>query len=267
MGMTTPRDNLRNVLARVMETIPDILPSVKAKGRDLLEPGVERKTEFEDKLNRIIQAHFKRQQQKITDRLATFMPGRKAVGDLIDYGDLAIDDEFQRDLVLLLTEAVQDGLILYSEGSAIGIDYTLVNTGAAKWAREYAGTLIKEIDTSTLASVRQTIGTFVETPGMTVRDVINRLPYGETRAMSIATTEITRSYASANQLAGEQLKKDFPGVRVVKTWYTNNDDRVCEICGPLHTKEVDIDQAFEGGIDKPPAHPRCRCWLQTRTRI
>jgi hypothetical protein len=44
-------------------------------------------------------------------------------------------------------------------------------------------------------------------------------------------------------------------------WNTANDDLVCAICGPLNQQERPLDEPFDGGIERPAAHPRCRCWL------
>jgi hypothetical protein len=49
-------------------------------------------------------------------------------------------------------------------------------------------------------------------------------------------------------------------------WRTANDEKVCEICGPLHEERRDLDESF--GEDSfgeemfaPPAHISCRCWI------
>jgi SPP1 gp7 family putative phage head morphogenesis protein len=83
----------------------------------------------------------------------------------------------------------------------------------------------------------------------------------------IAVTEITRAYAEGQRLAGEALRQEWPDARVTKTWFTNNDDRVCEICAPLDGKTVALDDEFGMDIQQPPAHVRCRCWIDTRTDI
>ncbi len=95
--------------------------------------------------------------------------------------------------------------------------------------------------------------------------------FTEDRALKIATTEITRAYATSSQMAGEDLKKEFPDVRVIKTWFTNNDERVCEFCVPLDGKEVEIDEDFYEPDDysdgNPPRHVNCRCWMQETTAL
>lgn len=85
----------------------------------------------------------------------------------------------------------------------------------------------------------------------------------ELRAARIATTEVTRIYADGNQIAWRAA-----GTVSKKRWQTAVDDKVCPICAPLHNMEVDLDgngfTTEEGGIgiQGPPAHVGCRCWLQ-----
>ena len=41
---------------------------------------------------------------------------------------------------------------------------------------------------------------------------------------------------------------------------TAEDDLVDrEICEPLDGQEAALDEPFDGGIFRPPAHPNCRC--------
>lgn len=56
-----------------------------------------------------------------------------------------------------------------------------------------------------------------------------------------------------------------PTPRIVRTWITALDDRVCAICGPLHgtTEEVWGKQFPEG----PAAHPFCRCRIANELRM
>ena len=127
------------------------------------------------------------------------------------------------------------------------------------------------LNATTRGALQSALELFLTTPGMTVGDVMKLLPFDAIRAQMVAITEITRMYARSAQLAGEQLAKDFPGVRVIKTWHTNADDRVCKICKPLDGVSVKIKQSFKGGLGgkylHPPGHPRCRCWMSVRTDI
>ena len=174
--------------------------------------------------------------------------------------------------MLLLQEAARHGVSLFGKNSRIQIDWTLTNQRAAEWAREYVYDLIKDIDDISRLALQSAISQFVETPGMTIGDVMDMLPYDDERAQRVAVTEITRAYASANQMAGEDLKKEFPDVRVTKMWFTNNDDLVCDLCGPLDKTEVGIDENFYEPEDSyqdgnPPRHVNCRCWTDTNTAL
>jgi SPP1 gp7 family putative phage head morphogenesis protein len=261
--------NQSDARANLLEVMRSVVDEIKAAVRDKREPGRLPKQKAEDKLYASVRRHFKRQADKIRGRLEILAPERKAIIDttFLDDDSLWDDPDWDAELVKLLTKAAQDGISLFADAITIGMDYTATNTDAAKWARQYTYDLIKGIDDTTREAVRSAISGFIETPGMTIGDVMDALPYGEIRAQMIATTEITRSYAQGNQLAGEAMKKEWPDVEVVKKWYTNNDDRVCDICGPMDGEEVPIDEPFSSGDDQPPAHVNCRCWTASRTRI
>jgi hypothetical protein len=118
--------------------------------------------------------------------------------------------------------------------------------------------------------VREALRFFAETPGATIGNIMDMLSddFGEDRAGRIAITEITRMYAEGNQLAGEDLRDQWPGEEVLKRWFTNNDDRVCPICAPLNNTEIGIDESWiVDGVEyeNPPAHPNCRCWTSVGT--
>ena len=245
------------------------------KRRDPEEPGRERKEKMEDKLYAATMRHFRWQKKKLREILETYYPDRKTI-DV--YGpppaiweQLFLSIGWQADLLKLLTEASQDGILLFSELVELQIDYTLVNVEAAEWARLYAGDLIKVIEETTKTAIQQAVSTFVETPGFTLGDAMEPLinTFGESRAMTIASTEITNAYGKAEQLAGEQMQEDYPDIPIIKTWFTSSDDRVCFICGPLHNVSVLVGDNFIGGdgaeYDSPAAHPRCRCAMSTRS--
>lgn len=247
------------------ETYYGPLPDdISLKMRDRREPGYKRKTEAELRLSLVFHRIFKRQAVKVRKYLTVSYPWRKAISPPVD---LAFSDDDFAELVLELTKAIQGGILLFGNTAGIDIDYTLTNAEAAEKARQYVYDLVKNINATTVQALQKAIAAFVETPGMTIADVMRLLPFGEDRVMLIAVTEITRAYADGNQMAGEALAAEFPDVRVIKHWFTNNDDRVCPICSPLNDMEVDIDEDFDTDITNPPAHPNCRCWIETQTEI
>jgi hypothetical protein len=242
------------------------------KRRDTREPGRRRKQEAEDRMVSKLSRFWRGQKQRVRDQLESYYPARKAVTDFIGLDDAFWDgegDDLAAELFQVLTQAGKDGVRLFGEQVTVGIDYSKVDARVAEKAREYVYELVAGINSTTRQALQNAIAAFAETPGMTIGDVIGMLPYDEARAVQIATTEITRAYASAAQEAGEMLAEDFPGVDVVTTWWTNVDDRVCPICAPLDGAETPIDEPFVGGDGEsypfPPAHPGCRCWVSSST--
>lgn len=254
---------LQNALA-ALELITMYLDGeTKGLSRDPREPKRLLKTALERRIGKLFQGHFARQQEKIltwvgayTGRKAATQPPLPFPDDLWDDPD---EDEFQARLILALTEGGQLG-IQQLEMGGIRLDWTLTNTEAAKWAREYSYELIKGIDDTTREATQAAITQFVETPGMTMGDLKAALPFNPVRSDMIATTEVTRAYARGQTIAAVDAHKEFPDLRLVRTYYTNNDDRVCDICGPYDGQEVPADI-------EPPLHVNCRCWIDVHTSI
>jgi hypothetical protein len=268
-SIAVARHNLISVIAAVIHAL---------KRRDRKEPGWREKEKAEERMAAIFQPIFDRQARLIRARLQKLDKTRpkepKSMTvkilpidifeglDLTDAEDNAIRNE--------LFNSVYNGVSLFQQLTGFILDIGLINKEAYNWALNYSGKLIKEISETTRQIVREAVSDFVATPGMTIGDMMQRMPFDPQRSQTIAVTETTRSYAQGNQIAGEVMKEQFPDVAVVKVWFTNNDDRVCEICGPLNGEEIGLDESWEsddGPIDNPPAHVNCRCWTQTTTDI
>jgi len=245
------------------------------KRRDPREPGRAEKERAEDALEMLISRRFAAQKRQLRAYLSENLPERKALtiglpGGIPGAIPPAIwrVDPVERLLLIFFIKTAQDGVRLFAESATFDVDWTLVNTRAAAWVQQYTSELLSGLDATTQADLRRALQAFVEMPGVTVGDVINALPFGLERSRMIAVTEITRVYAESVQRAGEELKTQFPDVRVVKRWWTNRDDRVCPICWPLHGNTVAIDETFgDGALTNPPAHTRCRCWMSTQTEL
>ena len=146
---------------------------------------------------------------------------------------------------------------------------SLHNITAEKWALQNAGDTYPNLNKKERKLVRTAVAKFIRQSGFTVGDAMDilRKDFSEEQAEIIAITEITRAYAHAAQIEGEEMKHEFPDVKVIKTWYTNNDDHVCEICKSFHGKTVEIMQPFSNDVFLPPAHAGCRCWISSSTSI
>jgi hypothetical protein len=85
--------------------------------------------------------------------------------------------------------------------------------------------------------------------------------FGVVRAESAGITEITGAITNGEQAAADNIEKNR-GVKLAAYWQTELDDRVCTICRPLNEQPAsEWESRFGSG---PPAHPRCRCYLEWR---
>jgi SPP1 gp7 family putative phage head morphogenesis protein len=156
----------------------------------------------------------------------------------------------------MMQDAAQDALAQLPYN--IGIDFDEINAEAAEWAQEYVGELITGINGTTKKNVQAAVANWIESggtlPELTAKmSEIFNAPW---RAKMIAVTEVTKAFAYANE-------KAWMASRVItrKEWQTAMDERVCPICGPLHGTMRKLGSSFPGGIENPPAHPNCRCWI------
>jgi len=131
-----------------------------------------------------------------------------------------------------------------------------------------------DLDDTTEARLRTELENFIKTSGYTIGDVIKGLVdagLDEEIAEIIAQTEITRVFALAEERQEHKIDEenddDWDDIRKIKTWFTCNDDMVCEVCRALHNRTVLVDDDFTEGIASPPAHPGCRCWISTSPDI
>jgi SPP1 gp7 family putative phage head morphogenesis protein len=90
--------------------------------------------------------------------------------------------------------------------------------------------------------------------GRDLADLVDGL--GESRASTLARTEIVRAHAEGQLDAMQDLGVEQVGVQV--EWLTAGDDHVCEECAPLEGVVLKIDEA----TGMLPRHPNCRCaWI------
>jgi SPP1 gp7 family putative phage head morphogenesis protein len=87
------------------------------------------------------------------------------------------------------------------------------------------------------------------------------------RAETIARTETIRASMAGEHEAWRQAAEQglLDTARTRRIWITAHDERVCPVCQPLNGVQVRLGEPFTGGIDAPPAHPRCRCSVGIKT--
>lgn len=160
------------------------------------------------------------------------------------------------------------------EQLTIGLDWDLVNQHAAQWASEYTFDLVGGITNTTTDILRNSIESFY-TNGLdrqALEDLIAPA-FGQSRASTIAVTEITRA-SSQGELEVRNDLAEFD-IEMQPYWATNNDELVCPVCGPLNGKKAAGNDGSEPywvhpdspkRYGPPPAHPNCRCWINLRIK-
>jgi hypothetical protein len=136
----------------------------------------------------------------------------------------------------------------------IGVDWNMINHTASNWARTYSFDLVRGLTETIRQGLAETLPRFYE-EGWNLGQLEESLSkwYSPIRAEMIAITETTRASVEGERAVVEQLERES-GIKMIPIWQTNNDERVCPICGPKHGLPI------EDGV-YPPVHPRCRCWV------
>lgn len=160
----------------------------------------------------------------------------------------ALSRNFQ-DIYLAAAEQILDA-------QPIGVDWGLVNSNAANWARQYSFDLVSGITQTSRQAVSDAIAAFFEEQ-QTLQQLRDRLSsiYGPVRADMIASTEVTRAAVQGERSVIAEIEAE--GVQMQRFWITSQDELVCPICSPLHERPYS-EWSFQFP-DGPPGHPRCRC--------
>ena len=156
------------------------------------------------------------------------------------------------------------GEALLPPGAQVLIDWDVYNRDAVNWLNTWKRTIFAEFEETTRNNVTDAINEWVLSgESMPVLEAKLSAFFGAQRAEMIATTEVTRMYAEGN-IAAWKASNVVGGNR----WMTAQDELVCLICKPLANMVADLDsngfttEFGDIGLNGPPAHPRCRCWLQ-----
>jgi hypothetical protein len=237
-------------------TIPEWL-SVTVKAA-MEAVGVERAFDFLKAIPAARLAAERALRDKLAGALAAY---RKKIQQAIARGETVDYEAFMQALRVAIqpevTALITQQALRTSAGVGIGFDPAVINLNAAVWARRYTYDLVTKLTDTTRKLVSEATASFVETPGMTQGDLEQLLEsaFGPVRAEMIATTEVTRAYSEATNETKELVNQT--GLQMHRVWLTSNDEKVCDICGPLNdTPESEWANRFPSG---PPAHVNCRC--------
>jgi len=124
------------------------------------------------------------------------------------------------------------------------------------WVKGYSVKLAREINQTSWDMLEVVLKSYAS-EGWTMGELTAAVAdiFGEARAQRIAVTEVTRAYVEGSRIAADEVIAQ--GIQMIEIWHTDNDDLVCELCGPLDGEPIGI--AWDRGMG-PPLHPNCRCW-------
>jgi len=84
----------------------------------------------------------------------------------------------------------------------------------------------------------------------------------EARATTIARTEIQIAQNAGRYEGWRQAAENgYVDPSSTKTWIIARDERTCPICLELDGETIPWNGVFSNGMDKPVAHPNCRCTM------
>ncbi len=259
------RARARQVLAR--DPLAQAWPSTRAEDRELLglppepeaevmgvnvvnqeeeDPGPEpNRDEYESELSRAVGNALSDFEG---DAIEALQNGEEPDYDVLEVALIAA-------LVAILARSARDRAEQIQAQFELFVDPATLDSEIEMWARTYAETLAPQLVDTTRDLVDQAAGAVSPEEF----DQLMQRAFGEARANMISVTEITAALGMGLILlngiyrAAHQVEAD-------ERWFTQLDERVCPICGPLHgtTRETWGGEFPDG----PPAHPNCRCYLR-----
>lgn len=183
-----------------------------------------------EEIARLAQAQQQQIEAELQEQLAHIASGDnaaqiQALADTLPEGDLRLA------LETLLRESAGRGAFITAQKLTqigLGVNWHLANIEAAAWAQQYSYELVSYITSNSRQFIAEALADWVRS-GAPLSDLIDHLGtrFDATRAELIASTEATRAYAEGSFTLYEQAGFNA--------------------------------RPPEG--DRPPDHPRCRCFV------
>lgn len=237
---------------------------------------VSRVTQYRKMMAEKIKDFNSKQQREVVARLNNIT--KAVVKDEIF--DFSTEVEVMVDLVTpLLTGLLTEQAVKEWEDQEFAGAFNPTEENVAKIIADSASRMAKSYNDTTLTLIKTTLNDGIRN-GESISQLTSRVAdvyafSDQSRALMVAHTETFYVANEASSLAYKQSG-------VVKTirWYTAEDDRVCEFCGPLHGEIIDVESDFfekgqvvhgaDGGvldldyrsIDVPPLHSNCNCYIR-----
>jgi len=214
------------------------------------------KTDAEEKLMRgKLKKEFQRQEEEILRQL-----NQKSLSD-IDFNA----EEEQELFVKIFNPIFEEFYKTHGEDALkiIGLEGFEISPKVRQTIKTQVANFADDINKTTADKIKTQLqegldeGESIPEMGERIREIFKSATVN--RSQIIARTEVSKAVGESSQEAWEQS-----GVVEKKQWFTALDERVCEICEPLHGEIAALDGTFSGDdlfgdVEAEPAHISCRC--------
>ena len=237
---------------------------------------VSRVTQYQKMMAEKIKDFNGRQQRDVIAKLNTIA---KTVtkGEIFDY---EVEVELMVDLVSpLLSGLLTEQAIKEWDDQGFAGAFNPSEENIAKIIAQSAERMSESYNDTTLSLIKSALNEGIKN-GESISQLTSRISdiyifSDQARALQVAHTETFYVANEASSLAYRQS-----GVVKTVRWYTSQDHRVCEFCGPLNGEIIDVQSDFfskgdvvrgaDGGvmqldyrtINVPPLHPNCNCFVR-----
>lgn len=144
----------------------------------------------------------------------------------------------------------------------LGVDaiFGLVNKELLDYFDDYTQLLIQTLDETTKKWIAETLQNG-KTQGLTP-DQISNLLVDEGKGITKIRAERIVLTETAKAMSRVELETYRRYGVEEKIWRTSRDERVCPVCAPMDGERRKVKDNFSQGIEGPPAHVSCRCYME-----
>jgi hypothetical protein len=180
---------------------------------------------------------------------------------MLDGADELTAQMFNEALYPAMRRNIETIARLFADEMRVEVGVTVnVDALLADWAEEATRRHVEELlYPYTRDYIARAVAAWQRMPGADRAELVAMIEpvVGATRAETVAITAATEAAAAGVRTYRDGLRSEY-GLEYVMVWETANDERVCPICGALHSKR----EGDWNGLSNPPAHPRCRCGVR-----
>jgi len=180
---------------------------------------------------------------------------------MLDGADELTAQMFNEALYPAMRRNIETIARLFADEMRVDVGVTVnVDALLADWAEEATRRQVEELlYPYTRDYIARAVAAWQRMPGADRAELVAMIEpvVGAARAETVAITAATEAAAAGVRAYRDGLRAEH-NLEYVMVWETANDERVCPICGALHSKREDD----WGGLSGPPAHPRCRCGVR-----